>query len=105
MSDYDPYDENPYSSQDVRFIPVIKDYESKYAKSMEGNDLKALRTFRDYESSEKVRRLQQELQWIKGDMVAEDVLDEVIGKKRKSKWQSYSQWASMMLQWLASCKK
>ena len=41
---------------------------------MSGNDQKAVVVFREYESQEKVRRLQQELQWVKNEQVSEQVL-------------------------------
>lgn len=98
---YDEEDEYGYKSADVRFIPTIAYYERTYGKSVEGNDPKGCRVFREYESAEKKRRLEQELIWVKSGMVAEEICDQHIGKKRKAKWQSYENWGAKMLLWLS----
>ena len=89
-------------SADVMLVPTLEFYERSYAKSCDGNDQKALLTFKNYESKEKLRRLQAELQWVKESRVSEVVCDRVIGKKRKSRHQSYEHWAKLMLLWIVS---
>ena len=86
----------------IASIPTVLEWQKSYGRSCEGNDQKAVRIFRDYESKEKVRRLQNELQLIKDDKVRENVLEEVVGKKRMQKYQSYSGWAKLMLLWIVA---
>lgn len=90
--------------QIIKLIPTLDYFQKNYGRSMEGNDQKAVRVFRDYEPAEKVRRLQHELQQIKDEIVADAVMDGVVGKKRKQKYKTYAGWASLMLMWLAAKK-
>lgn len=95
-------DDEIYKSADIRFIPTWAYYERTYGKSLEGNDQKAVRVFREYESPEKLRRFEQELLWIKNGLVAEEICDAQIGRKRKAKWGTYENWGAKMLLWLAT---
>ena len=83
-------------------IPTINDWEKNYGRSCEGNDQKAVKLFREYESKEKFRRFQFELQLIKDGKVRENVLDDVLGRKRMQKFQGYDGWAKLVLLWLAA---
>lgn len=85
-------------------IPTIDYYEKMYGRSLEGNDQKAIGIFKTYESQEKHRRLQHELQQIKEGVVSEKVLDAVVKVKRKMKHQGYNNWATKMLIWFAEKK-
>lgn len=85
----------------VRSVPTIQYYEKTYGRSCEGNDQKAVKLFRTYESQEKVRRLQNELIMVKDRQVSEKILDNLIGKKRASRYQGYNVWAERLLIWLA----
>ncbi len=88
-------------SELVKFLPTLKDYERRYGVSLAGNDKKALRCFREYESKERVRRLQSELLLIKQGKVTEKACTQVVGKKRLAKYGSYEEWAKLMLLWLS----
>jgi hypothetical protein len=88
----------------IRAIPTIREYEKRYGISCEGNDQKAIRAFRDFESKEKLNRLRTELIWIKNEYVATKVLDEVVGRKRKARHLEYSKWAGWMLMLLAQAR-
>lgn len=83
-------------------VPTVDYFEKTYGRSMEGNDQKAVRVFREYETKEKIRRLQQELMWIKEKRVPDKTLKALIGDKRRSRYQGYDQWAARMLLWLAA---
>jgi hypothetical protein len=83
-------------------IPTIDYFEKTYGRSMEGNDQKAVKVFAEYETKEKIRRLQNELIWIKEGRVPDTTLKAIIGGKRKARYQGYNQWASRMLLWLAA---
>ena len=90
--------------QTVSGIPTIKYYQVSYANSMANNDQKAVRTFKDFESREKLGRLRQELVWVRDGMVRSAPLNEIIGAKRRSRYGGYERWASLMLQWIAAAK-
>jgi len=86
-------------------IPTLEYYQKTYAVSMDQNDQKAVQIFKDYEAHEKFRRMQQEVMWVRDEKVKTMVLDRVLGKKRKSKYESYKRWAELMLLWMAGAKK
>jgi len=85
----------------IRSIPTIKFYQTRYGKSLQGNDEKGSRVFREFESAEKVKRLKNELMWVKDSRVNDRVLREVLGAKRAHQRGSYEKWAELMLVWLA----
>lgn len=85
-------------------IPTIAYYEKTYGRALEGNDRKGVGIFKNYESNEKQRRLQQELQMIKDGKVYEKLLDQIVTKKRKMRHQGYDKWATKMLIWFAEKK-
>lgn len=86
----------------LRFIPAIQDFQKRYATSFEGNDQKAARLFREYESKEKLNRIRSELMAVKEGSVAEHICVQVIGKKRAVRFGSYRRWAELMLLWFVS---
>jgi hypothetical protein len=98
-------DENKEQGKISSTLSTIRDYMRVYAHSLDDNDQKAIRIFRQYEPQQKLRRLQDELILVKGDRILENSCDQVIGKKRKGKYHSYSNWASLMLQWMSGPKK
>jgi hypothetical protein len=85
----------------IRHVPMIKFYQTRYGKSLQGNDQKAARVFKEFESEEKVRRLRNELMWVKESRVNERVLSEVLGRKKVSQRGSFEKWAELMLIWLS----
>ena len=82
--------------------PTIDFYEKKYSKGMDQNDQKAVSVFKNYESKEMFRRLQNELLLVKQGKVAESTLDLVVGKKTQTRYGSYQKWAEIMLLWAMS---
>lgn len=89
----------------VRHIPTIHYWYKTYGVSLGGQDQKAVRAFQDYESLERCRRLQAELKNIKDGKVTDQILDIIIGKKRKMKYGSYEKWGGLMLLWMANYRK
>lgn len=87
----------------ITHVPTIAYFESNYGRST-ANDKKAVRFFREFESKERLRRLQQELTWLKNGMVTEKVCDSIVGKKRKGKHSTYERWAELMLRWIVESK-
>lgn len=86
-------------------LSTLKYYQRTYAASLSDNDQKAVKVFREYEAQEKMRRLQQELQWVKTGQATEVICDEIIGKRRKAKFNGYDKWAGLMLLWIAALKR
>ena len=86
-------------------LPALEHFQKIYGKTMEGNDQKAVSVFKSYESHEKLRRLQNELSWIKDGKVATPSCDRVIGKKRKGKYLTYERWAQLMLLWITQARR
>ena len=66
------------------------------------DDRRAAEQFVESETRETVQALQVELQALLQFEQADDHLDRLIGVKRRIKHGSYSNWASLMLQWLHS---
>jgi len=85
-------------------IPAIEFYQKTYARSCEDNDQKAIGIFKAYETKEKHRRFQQELQMIKDGRVSKKKLDEVVKRSREMKYQGYDKWAGRMLIWFVEKK-
>ena len=95
------YDQDPAP---LTALPTIEYYQKMYAKNMDNEDRKAVALFKQYESHEKLRRLQSELMNIKSLQVREAALDRVVGQGRKGRWLSYERWAGLMLLWINSAK-
>ena len=89
----------------VTSVPTVEYYQRRYAHSLSNNDQKAARLFKEYESVEKVRRLQQELLWVRNGQVLTQTLENILGKTRKSKYSGFENWAKLMLLWVAQAKK
>ena len=89
----------------ITTVPTLHYYQKRYGISCSNNDQKAVRMFKEYESMEKVRRLQAELMWVSTGQVYTPVLDNVLGKTRKVKYSGYDKWGKMMLVWLAEFKR
>lgn len=93
------------SSEDKKAssLPTIDYLFKTYGLTSE--EQKALRTFKMFESAEKLSRLKAELSWIKEGIVSENVLNKVVGKKKMSKFQNYETWAKYMLIWISEIKR
>ena len=89
----------------VTSIPTIKYYRDMYAPASDANDQKGVAAFKMFESMEKVRRLQRELEYVKGGKVSNTVLDKTLGKQRMSRYQDYENWARLMLLWITQAKQ
>ena len=85
-------------------IPTVEYYERTYARSLGDNDRKALRVFKDYETQEKLRRLQTELQYVRDGKVSENLMNRAIGKKRAMRFEGYARWAELMLIWISTTR-
>ena len=89
----------------ITAVPTLRYYQKRYGLSCSNNDRKAVRMFKEYESMEKVRRLQAELMWVSTGQIYSPVLDSILGKTRKVKYDGYDKWGKIMLVWLAQFKR
>lgn len=99
----DEYIEREYAG--VNSLPNLKYFISKYAKSSEGNDDKAVQLFAFYEGLEKKRGLQNELAMIRNGAVANNALQQLCGNTRKCHMGNFDKWALRMLVVLSSPNK
>jgi hypothetical protein len=72
-------------------------FEKTYGSTFKSDEKRALQVFKDFESKERLMRLQRDLIAVKDNKVSEAICDQVIGKSRIAKFQSYSNWAKIML--------
>lgn len=89
----------------ITAVPTLLYYQKRYGLSCSNNDQKAVRMFKEYESMEKVRRLQAELMWVSSEQVYTPVLDNILGKTRRVKHDGYHKWGKLMLVWLAQYQR
>ena len=85
-------------------IPTIKYFILTYDNSFSGILKSTAENFKRYESSEKYRRLQNELQAVTKNQVNEKLCNEIIQLKPKAKYESYAKWAQTLLLLLAQAK-
>ena len=102
MEDEDEFDEK--EGRAVAAVPTILYYQRTYAGSLANNDQKAVGVFKQYESHEKLRRLQNELVAVKNSKVRESSLERVLGVKRRMQHRSFEHWAELMLLWITTAK-
>lgn len=88
--------------KEIKHIPTVQYFIKTYATGSIANDKKAVDIFKMYESQEKVRRLQTELNWIKQNKVGQEALFTVIGAGRASRYESYAHWGELVLMWIAN---
>lgn len=68
------------------------------------DDKQALENFIECETREQIKLLQQELMLLMDGKFNEEILDKLVGKKRKVKYGSYVEWAKLMMLWIAGYK-
>ncbi|MDD2942148.1 MAG: hypothetical protein PHC51_04195 [bacterium] len=85
----------------IAHLPTLEYFNRTYALSLAYDDKKAIGLFRDYESSEKAKRLKAELNNVKNGLVDKQACDKLIGKKRWHRFggteDSYQRWAIAVL--------
>ncbi len=106
MSKSDEYGEpREPTEKSIGFLPTLEYWQKMYGATMDGADQKAAGVFKNYESQEKLRRLQNELSWVKDGKVSSTACDRVVGRKRKAKYGSYQRWAELMLLWISQHRR
>lgn len=81
----------------LKAIPALDHFQRLYGKSCAGDDKKAVRLFKEFESSEKVKRMKGELIAISQNKASDELCGKYLGKMRKAKFGSWAKWAMMML--------
>ena len=81
----------------LKAIPALDHFQRLYGKSCTGDDKKAVRLFKEFESAEKLKRLKGELISISQNKASDELCAKYLGKTRKSKFGSWAKWAIMML--------
>ena len=80
-------------------FPDVKYWVQNYG--MAGvEDKRAVETFVDCETDEKIKTFREQLLSISKGKYEERVLDAFVGKGRAKKHRSYDEWAKLMLLWL-----
>lgn len=67
-------------------------------------DQRAVETFMDCETTEAVNLLRFELQLLAEGKFKEEVIAKIVGMNRKVKYNSYTEWAKLMLLWMSGYK-
>jgi len=83
-----------------KYVPLwVREY------GMSGSpDHQAVQIFVDCETREAIAGLRNELIGVSKGRYKDETFDLVVGTKRKVLHGSYSEWAKLMLQWLAAAK-
>jgi hypothetical protein len=67
-------------------------------------DQRAVQEFMECETAEMIRSLQNELIGLSKGNYDREVMDKVIGVKRRTLFGSYEEWAKLMLMWISGYK-
>lgn len=67
-------------------------------------DQRAVQDFMDCETAESVNSLRGELIGMTNQKYKEEIMDVLLTQKRKALFESYDNWARLMLQWIAGYK-
>jgi len=71
----------------------------------ERSDQRAVEDFMECEAQESISSLRNDLIRLAQDTPDNSALDQIVGVKRKVLYNSYQEWAKMMLLWMASYKR
>ena len=80
-----------------RITEWVKTYGSSGAE-----DVRAIGDFMTVESHELISMVRNELIFIAQGKYSDEILDKLVGAKRRVKHGGYDKWAQLMLQWMAS---
>lgn len=84
--------------------PQIKNWKDNYTKDGMP-DQRALEDFLACETEENVQSLRRELYGISQGNMNEVVLNSLLGAKRIARHETYPNWASLMIQWMAGIRR
>ncbi len=84
----------------LKWIPI---YIKRYGTGRMDKD--GIRDFVTCEDGNAVRMLLNEFAMVSQGRVADEVLDKLVGPKRKIQFGSYQEWAKNMLSWQAAAKR
>lgn len=66
------------------------------------SDQRAVQDFITCETDEAIRTLRNELTGLSQGKYKDETLDKIVGVKRKTLYNSYTEWAKLMLLWISS---
>jgi len=81
----------------VKGIPNLDFYRKTYARSCGENDEKAVKIFKEFENTDRVRRVRTELVAVSLGKVSPELCEKILGKNRIVKHESWTRWATMMI--------
>lgn len=79
-------------------------YWVKHYGSSDSRDKRAVEDFNESETDDKVRVLKQQLYSIAQENYDTEMMDKLVGAKRRARHGSYHEWAKLMLLWLSNAK-
>lgn len=85
-------------------LKEVKNWIQYYAKPGY-EDKRALHDFIDCESRETVSSFRAEIIGIKNGKVSNDSLEAILGKNRENRYESYPNWAQLMIIWMVEANK
>ncbi|HMO16569.1 MAG TPA: hypothetical protein PKA63_02075 [Oligoflexia bacterium] len=80
-------------------FPNLSLYVKKYANSLGGNDQKAIKAYKFYETYDRLRALELELLAVKNEKASLHILRVILGDKREHQFGTWAEWAKRMLLW------
>lgn len=89
--------------KEIYGFPKIRAWMQGYARS-DVPDQRAIQDFLECETGEVIRPFQAELMMVAEGKFDKAIFDKVIGVNRRVKYESYENWARLMLQWIAGYK-
>lgn len=78
-------------------IPTVKYYQKTYANGLSNNDKKAVNIFKEFEPTEKLKRIKTELTAISQGRVNPKLLEAQVGPARRGRYGSFEQWSKVVL--------
>jgi hypothetical protein len=83
--------------------PKVRQWSREYGRP-EVDDQRGAQDFMECETAEAVKSLQVELVAMAEGNYDEKLLDDILGKRRKVRYGTYKEWATLMLRWIAAYK-
>lgn len=81
--------------------PKVRAWAREYGRA-DVTDQRGAQDFMECETNEAVKSLQVELVSMAEGNYDEKLLDDILGKRRKVRYGSYKEWATLMLRWIAA---
>ena len=83
--------------------PKLREWARNYGRP-DVSDQRGVQDFIDCETTETIKSLQSELVSLAEGNFDEKLMDDILGARRRIKYTNYTDWARLMLQWIAGYK-